>query len=55
MSPFCAPEFFTLPGGGGGGTGILDDPGGGGGGGGGAGIVDSGTLKVKNIKVSKYS
>ena len=38
LSPFCTPEFFTLPGGGGGGTGMFDDPGGGGGGG--AGIFD---------------
>ena len=39
LSPFCTPEFLTLPGGGGGGTGMFDDPGGGGGGGG-AGIFD---------------
>ena len=38
LSPFCTPEFLTLPGGGGGGTGMFDDPGGGGGGG--TGIVD---------------
>ena len=33
----------------------MDDPGGGGGGGGGTGIVDSGTLKDRNMYVSEGS